>query len=109
MSCPASRSPCSWSSSSARWASLLLARRVRRQTFGLDVGEIATLVEQREAMLHAVREGAITVDASGRVTLLNDEAKRLLELDDSVLGQPLAEVVPEGRVREVLTGQVGGA
>jgi two-component system, CitB family, sensor kinase len=87
---------------------LLLARRVRRQTFGLDVEEIATLVEQREAMLHAVREGAITVDASGRITLLNDEAKRLLELDDSVLGQPLAEVVPEGRVREVLTGQVGG-
>jgi two-component system, CitB family, sensor kinase len=87
---------------------LLLARRVRRQTFGLDVEEIATLVEQREAMLHAVREGAITVDARGRITLLNDEAKRLLELDDSVLGQPLAGVVPDGRVREVLTGQVEG-
>ena len=78
---------------------LLLARRVRRQTFGLEVGEIATLVEQREAMLHAVREGAITVDANGRVTLLNDEAKRLLDLDDSALGQPLAEAVPDGRVR----------
>jgi two-component system CitB family sensor kinase len=87
---------------------LLLARRVRRQTFDLDVGEIATLVEQREAMLHAVREGAITVDAAGRITLLNDEAKRLLELDDSALGHPLAEIVPDGRVREVLTGQVEG-
>lgn len=88
---------------------LLLGRRVRRQTFGLDAGEIATLVEQREAMLHAVREGAITVDANGRITLLNDEAQRLLGLDDSALGHPLAEVVPEGRVREVLTGQVEGA
>lgn len=88
---------------------LLLARRVGRQTFGLDPGEIATLVEQREAMLHAVREGAITVDAGGHVTLLNDEAKRLLGLDESTLGRPLAEVVPEGRVREVLTGQVEGA
>ena len=87
---------------------LLLARRVRRQTFGLEAGEIATLVEQREAMLHAVREGAITVDATGRVTLLNDEAKRLLGLDDSVLGHQLADVVPAGRVREVLTGQVEG-
>ena len=87
---------------------LLLARRVRRLTFGLQAGEIATLVEQREAMLHAVREGAITVDANGRVTLLNDEAKRLLGLDDSVLGQRLADVVPDGRVREVLTGQVNG-
>lgn len=87
---------------------LLLGRRVRRQTFGLEAAEIATLVEQREAMLHAVREGAITVDAGGRVTLLNDEAKRLLELDDSALGRSLVEVVPEGRVREVLTGQVEG-
>jgi two-component system, CitB family, sensor kinase len=86
----------------------LLARRVGRQTFGLETGEIATLLEQREAMLHGVREGAITVDASGRVTLLNDEAKRLLDLDESALGRPLADVVPEGRVREVLTGEVDG-
>ena len=86
----------------------LIARRVGRQTFGLQAGEIATLVEQREAMLHAVREGAITVDAAGRVTLLNDEAKRLLQLDDSALGLPLADVVPAGRVREVMTGQVEG-
>jgi two-component system, CitB family, sensor kinase len=87
---------------------LLLSRRVRRQTFGLEAKEIATLVEQREAMLHAVREGAITVDESGRVTLLNDEAKRLLDLDESALGRSLAEIVEEGRVREVLTGQVEG-
>ena len=88
---------------------VLLARRVGRQTFGLQAAEIATLVEQREAMLHAVREGAITVDACGRVTLLNDEAKRLLELDDSALGRSLADVVPDGRVREVLSGQIDGA
>jgi two-component system, CitB family, sensor kinase len=86
----------------------LLARRVRRQTFDLGAGEIATLLEQREAMLHGVREGAITVDANGHVTLLNDEAKRLLNLDDSALGQPLSDVVPGGRVREVLTGQIDG-
>ena len=42
---------------------VLLARRVGRQTFGLGAGEIATLLEQREAMLHGIREGAITVDA----------------------------------------------
>jgi two-component system, CitB family, sensor kinase len=86
----------------------LLARRVRRQTFDLEAGEIATLLEQREAMLHGVREGTITVDVNGHVTLLNDEAKRLLGLNDSALGQPLSDVVPGGRVREVLTGQIDG-
>ena len=85
---------------------LLLARRVKRQTFGLEPGEIAALLEQREAMLHGVREGTITVNAVGRITLINDEAQRLLGLDRSSMGRELTELVPEGRVREVLAGQV---
>ncbi len=86
--------------------SLLLARRIKRQTFGLEPAEIATLLEQREAMLHGIREGTVATDPAGRVTLVNDEAKRLLALDDSVLGRPLAEVVPAGHAREVLSGNV---
>ena len=86
----------------------LLASRVKRQTFGLEPREIATLLEQREAMLHGIREGAITVDAAGNLTLLNDEAQELLGLDRSCVGRPLADVLPEGRVRDVLTGRVEG-
>src|SRR5262249_10230542 len=65
---------------------LLLARRVKQQTFGLEPDEIAALLEQREAMLHGVREGAITVDTLGRITLINDEAQRLLGIDASAVG-----------------------
>jgi two-component system CitB family sensor kinase len=86
----------------------LLARRVKRQTFGLEPNEIAALLEQREAMLHGVREGAITVDARGRVTLINDEAQRLLGLEEQAIGRFLHDVVPAGRVRDVLTGRVEG-
>ena len=86
----------------------LLARRVKRQTFGLEPEEIAALLEQREAMLHGLREGTITVDAAGRVTLLNDEAQLLLGLDRSALGRNLADVLPSGRVRDVLTGREDG-
>ena len=86
----------------------LLARRVKRQTFGLEPEEIAALLEQREAMLHGLREGAITVDVTGRITLLNDEAQLLLGLDRSALGRDLGEVLPPGRVRDVLTGREDG-
>lgn len=85
--------------------SLLLANRVKRQTFGLEPREIASLLEQREAILHAVREGAITVDTSGTVNLINDEAGRLLGLDDSAVGRPLTALVPPGRPREILAGE----
>lgn len=88
--------------------SLVLARRVEQQTFGLDAREIAGLLEQRDAMLHGIREGVLALDASGRVTLANDEARRLLALDAQTRGRSLAEIVPEGRVRDVLGGTEGG-
>jgi two-component system CitB family sensor kinase len=86
--------------------SLLLARRIKRQTFGLEPNEIATLLEQREAMLHGIREGTIATDARGRVTLVNDEARRLLGVENDVVGRKLAEIVPAGHVREVMAGHV---
>jgi two-component system, CitB family, sensor kinase len=86
--------------------SVLLARRIKRQTFGLEPDAIAALLEQREAMLHGIREGTLATDTAGRITLVNDEAKRLLDLDDSALGRSLADIVPAGHIREVLLGNV---
>jgi two-component system, CitB family, sensor kinase len=86
--------------------SVLLARRIKRQTFGLEPNEIATLLEQREAVLHGIREGTIATDRGGRVTLVNDEARRLLSLDGDVLGRQLTEIVPSGRAREVMAGNI---
>jgi two-component system CitB family sensor kinase len=88
------------------FGSVLLARRIKRQTFGLEPNEIATLLEQREAVLHGIREGTIATDKNGRITLVNDEARRLLALDDEAVGRSLTEVVPEGHVREVMAGNV---
>ena len=88
--------------------SFLLARRIKRQTFGLEPDEIGTLLEQREAMLHGIREGAVATDAAGRITLVNDEATRLLGLDPSTVGRLVDEVVPQGRLRDVLRGRVDG-
>lgn len=90
------------------FGSVLLARRIKRKTFGLEPNEIATLLEQREALLHGIREGTVATDAAGRVTLINDEAKRLLGLDDGALGRPLPDIVPAGHVREVLAGTAEG-
>jgi two-component system CitB family sensor kinase len=69
--------------------SWLLARTLKRATFGLELAEIATLLQEREAMLHGIREGVIGVDAAG--------------------GQSVEELLPPGRVRDVVTGQSPGA
>jgi len=58
--------------------SALLSRRLKTQTLGLEPRELAVLVQEREAVLHGVGEGVVATDASGRITVCNDEAARLL-------------------------------
>jgi two-component system CitB family sensor kinase len=88
---------------------LLLARTLKRATFGLELREIAALVQEREAMLHGIREGVIGFDARGRVSLINGEARRLLGIAATATGQRLEELVPPGRLRDVLAGRTTGA
>jgi two-component system, CitB family, sensor kinase len=86
--------------------SLLLSRHLKSQTFGLEPAEIAGLLEQREAILHGIREGAIAIDLEGTITLVNDEARRLLSVDPSAVGRRVDEVVGPGRVKDVLLGAI---
>ena len=90
------------------FGSWLLARRLKRQTFGLEPAEIGQLLEQREATLHGVREGVLVVDGSGRVTLVNDEALHLLRLPHDSRGRLVSELELSPRLRDVLTGATGG-
>ncbi|HEY4571093.1 MAG TPA: ATP-binding protein [Kribbella sp.] len=85
--------------------SWLLARRIKRQTLGLEPREIAGLAEHREAMLYGLAEGVVALDPQLRVTLVNDVGRRLLDLPDNALGRSLGELGVEGRLREVLAGE----
>ncbi|MEP7054054.1 MAG: sensor histidine kinase [Actinomycetota bacterium] len=87
-------------------ASLWLARRLKRQTFNLELHEIAGLLQEREAMLHGIREGVVTLDPEGRVSLINDEARRLLDFGDRGVGGRLDDMVPPGRLYDLLSGTV---
>ncbi|WP_370937652.1 ATP-binding protein [Amycolatopsis sp. cg13] len=84
-------------------ASLLLSHRIKRATFGLEVSEIASLLQEREAMLHGIREGMVGLDRHGRVEVINDEARRLLAIPSAARGRELSELVPPGRLRDLLT------
>ena len=77
--------------------SLLVARRVKRQTLGLEPLEITGLVEHRDATLHGIREGMVAVDLTGTVTLANDVARSLLHLPHDVVGRHVAHLgLPDG-------------
>jgi two-component system CitB family sensor kinase len=84
--------------------SLLLASRLKRQTFGLEPYEIAGLLEEREASIQGIHEGAIATDSNGTITLANDEARRLLNLPEDCVGRKLTQVLPAGRLSKFLSG-----
>lgn len=54
------------------------ARRLRAEILNLEPEQIAALVGQHRAVLAALREGVIAVDAGGRVTLASDRAAEAL-------------------------------
>lgn len=85
------------------WISRLIWRRIYR----LEPEEIAALLETRDAMLHGIGEGVVAIDERGRVAVLNDEAKRLLDLSDEVKGQPAAAVLEPSLAR--MFGSAGDA
>ncbi|WP_427134530.1 ATP-binding protein [Pseudarthrobacter sp. S9] len=89
-------------------ASLLLSRRIKRVTFALEPAEIASLLQEREALLHGIREAVIGLDDDGRITVINEEARRLLQVEGTALERPLTEFVPPGRLRDLLTGALPG-
>jgi len=80
--------------------SWLLSRRLRRQTHGLGPAEMTRMYEYHDAVLHSVREGLVVVDRTGRVTLVNDEARRLLDLPDDA---PVTTLALPGEVADLLT------
>jgi sensor histidine kinase regulating citrate/malate metabolism len=76
--------------------SYLVAARLRRQTRGVAPGELRGMFEYYEAILHAVREGLVLLDRSGRVVLCNDAARELLDLPDGPGGRRVGDLgLPE--------------
>jgi len=60
------------------FGAIYLARRVKKILFGLEPEAIAAMLQERNIILDSVREGVITIDDKGIITLVNIEAENLL-------------------------------
>ncbi len=89
---------------------ILLARHIKKSLFGLEPHRVAKILEERNTMLQSVKEGIIAVDKEAKVTLINNEAKRLFKksgLKDDFIGKDVEVYMPNSRIKEVLqTGEV---
>ncbi|WP_017569234.1 ATP-binding protein [Nocardiopsis halotolerans] len=83
------------------WA---LSRQVRTKTHGLEPADITALLESREALLYAVREGVLAVDGAGRLVLANPPVREMLGLPEASEGRSLDELGLSERVRDIVSG-----
>lgn len=85
---------------------VLVARRLRRQTLGLNPDQLLRMYEHHDAVLHAIGEGLLVFGTSGdrapRVDVVNDEARRLLGLAPT--GPVPFDSLPE-TLRTLATGE----
>jgi len=88
--------------------SWLLARRIKKQTHGLEPEQIASLADHREALLHSIREGVLGVGPAGQVTVVNDGARALLDLPADCVGRDVADHGLEPDLLDVLLGRRTG-
>ena len=84
----------------------LLSRRLKGQKIAIELERVTSKYQEHDAMLHAIKEGVITLTPQGKITLINDEALRLLNLQEAVLGKQIDEVVSQGRLLDLLLGHV---
>jgi sensor histidine kinase regulating citrate/malate metabolism len=82
--------------------SWLLARLIKRRTRGLEPAAIAALADQREALLHAIREGVVAVADDGTITVLSDSARELIGLDGPAEGRRVDDLGLDPAVRDLL-------
>ncbi|MEG6522670.1 sensor histidine kinase [Desulfotomaculum sp. 1211_IL3151] len=78
--------------------SYALSESIKRSMFGLEPRVIASLLMERETMLQSVKEGIIAIDRNEKVTVINHEAKRLLNIDTEVSGNSIYELIPDSRL-----------
>lgn len=90
-------------------AAFVGARRIRRQTLGLEPPQIAALYEHRDGLLRALHEGVLAVDREGYVSLVNDVAASMLDLQPNTTSQRLddrPDLLPLIELAEHATSQV---
>ncbi|MCW4465617.1 ATP-binding protein [Glutamicibacter sp. MNS18] len=76
-----------------------LASRAVYRIYGVAPEQVGSLLQAHQAVLFSIDEGVLGVDREGTVTLVNREARRLLDLPEQVVGQPMQAVLDSGVVQ----------
>ncbi|MDX8343160.1 sensor histidine kinase [Rossellomorea sp. YZS02] len=85
--------------------SWLLARQIKKDTFQLEPHEIGKLLVERTATFQAMNEGIIAIDNQQRITVFNEKAKDIVQVNGHLTGKPIQEILPSSKLPEIMTAK----
>lgn len=81
----------------------LLSDNIKKTLLGLEPDEITRLYTQRDSMLDAMHEGIIAIDQNDCITLVNNSAIKMLNLNtENLIGHNIQEVFPSCKLGNVM-------
>lgn len=85
------------------------SKSIKNILLGLEPFEMATLFEERNAIISTVKEGILVINKDGIITQINDEAIRILRITEprnKILNSNVQQIIPNTRLYDVmLTGE----
>ncbi|TWT00505.1 sensor histidine kinase [Planomicrobium sp. CPCC 101079] len=82
--------------------SLLLANHIKKQMFHLEPFEIKRMHEERTATFHSMNEGVIAIDNKEIITIFNEKAKKVFNVNGHFVGKPIRSVLKDTRLPEIV-------
>jgi len=81
----------------------LLAQNIKRTLLGLEPEEITKLYNEKMSIIDAIHEGLVAIDKHGHITLINDSALKILQLEhkynkNEIIGQKMELLFPTTRL-----------
>lgn len=73
----------------------ILSKFIKKKLLNMEPEEIAQLLEERNTMIEAVKEGILAANVKGDITLVNQEALKLMNVtEERITNQPIREYMP---------------
>lgn len=85
--------------------SMILANSVKKLMFGMEPLEIATLLKERDTILHSVKEGIIAIDQECKITVANQAARSLFPPEEEFVGRDIRDLIPDSQLPAVMETQ----
>jgi len=84
----------------------LLAQNIKKTLLGLEPEEITKLYNEKMSIIDAIHEGLVAIDKHGQITLINDSAFKILQLENKydknqIIGQKMDALFPTTRLLSI--------